>query len=51
MSHWLIKIGCTETATVISFMVGVDGVRPAQLVHELQPRIRAFQITQFMWSA
>lgn len=32
-------------------MMGEDRVRFAQLVHELQPRIRAFQITQFMCSA
>lgn len=51
MSHWLIKLVAQETATVISFMMGEDGVRFAQLVHELQPRIRAFQITQFMCSA
>lgn len=40
-----------ETSTVISFMMGEDGMRFAQLIHELEPRVGAFQITQFMCSA
>lgn len=40
------KIGCTTT-----FMMREDSMRFAQLVHELQPGIRAFQFTQFMCSA
>lgn len=51
ISAWLIKQVVQETATVVSFMTGEDGARLAQLVHELQPRIRAFQITQLMCSA
>lgn len=34
------EIGCRS-----SFMMVEDDVRFASLVHELQPRIRAFQIT------
>lgn len=51
MSHWLISWVAQQSATAISSLMGEDGLRFAQLVHELQPRIRAFQITQFMCSA
>lgn len=51
MSHWLIKNVSQQTATVIRFMMREDGVRFVQLVHELQPRIRAFEFTRFMCSA
>ena len=45
------QVNKMETALVFNFITGEDGMRFAMLVHELQARIRAFQITQFMCSA